>query len=442
MKIQKAATSNATLIILGVILANLIVAVTLRALPTLAEESPSSSEIATTHFITIYDEGTKTTIKSDVATVSAALEKAQIAVTDSDLIDPAPNTEILSQNFTITIHRARPALVVDGTRRLKVMTAATSPREVVSSAKIVLYEADVVKITTSNFLETGVPIEHHVIRATPVNFSFYGKPTLVRTQATTVRDFLSEQNITLTDADWLSLPLETKITADLNLQLYREGKNIITLDEPIAFTEQIIYDYDRDASYRQIQTPGVSGQKTATYEITLEKGVEVSRTLISEIILAHPVAQVTVVGAKSSITTTPTENERISWDYFRAQGFSLAGTAGLMGNLMQEHGFQTSGTKNGLGLAQWTGGRRTNLEQIPNYLDIYVQLDYLMSELNRYSELKTLLSTTDSIYDAVVTFQSVFERCRLCSRVDASGKLIPEGRRLPYAEAIFDRYAH
>jgi len=59
-----------------------------------------------------------------------------------------------------------------------------------------------------------------------------------------------------------------------------------------------------------------------------------------------------------------------------------------MGNLMQEHHFNTDGD----GLAQWTGGRKANLLSRPEPYNIYTQLDFLMWELNGgYASTKNLI---------------------------------------------------
>lgn len=91
------------------------------------------------------------------------------------------------------------------------------------------------------------------------------------------------------------------------------------------------------------------------------------------------------------------KNEKIVWDYLRSKGLSETATAGIMGNIDMESGFNTSstnGSSGAFGLVQWLGGRKSNLyafakKQGKPATDIIVQLDFLWNELNT-SEKKTL----------------------------------------------------
>ena len=92
----------------------------------------------------------------------------------------------------------------------------------------------------------------------------------------------------------------------------------------------------------------------------------------------------------------------------------------------------TSDTPGGLGIAQWTGGRRNNLLSLPNPYDIHTQLQYLMTELNGgYARAKSAIMSSTSIEAATRAFQNQFERCGICR----------EETRIGYAYDIFDRYA-
>jgi len=105
-------------------------------------------------------------------------------------------------------------------------------------------------------------------------------------------------------------------------------------------------------------------------------------------------------------------NESISWEFFIAHGFSPNQTAGILGNLMQEHKFNTSDVSSGLGIAQWTGARRENLLARKNYHTIHVQLQYLMDELDGgYVSAKNAILVSASLDESTEIFQNQFERC-------------------------------
>ena len=133
------------------------------------------------------------------------------------------------------------------------------------------------------------------------------------------------------------------------------------------------------------------------------------------------------------VVPEPQDNETIIWNKLIAAGYTRNQTAGIMGNLQQEHNFKTDDVAGGLGIAQWMGNRRSNLMARANYLDINVQMDFLIEEL-RGGEIRAHNSivSTDSVDFAVRAFQNLFERCnpRWCH----------EAQRVQYAYNILGRH--
>jgi len=132
-------------------------------------------------------------------------------------------------------------------------------------------------------------------------------------------------------------------------------------------------------------------------------------------------------------TSTPAvlDNETIIWNFLIAQGFTREQVAGVMGNLQQEHNFNTSDEPGGLGIAQWIGARRSNLVAKGNYLDLNVQLNYLMEELNGSEyRAKAAIQASTTVDQATVAFQNKFERCGQCE----------QGTRIMYAYKILGRH--
>jgi len=294
---------NLPIFVLGFILFGLIFAITMKALPSFADDGEITTNTSenSQHFVSIYDNGTESTltIKTDANTVADVLARADVLIDTADIVEPGLDEILVSENFRINIYRAKPAIVIDGIKQYKIMTAASSPEQVVQAAGIQLLEADVVKITTlDNFLESGLPFAYTVIRAKTINFNFYGQALTIRTIAKTVEEFLIERNITITKSDWLSQPPQTPIQDGLELKLYRQGKNTITIDEAIAFQEQITHDYAFNIGYRAITKAGQAGNKAVTYEVQMKDGKEISRKRISEIVTKTPVTQQVTLGAR------------------------------------------------------------------------------------------------------------------------------------------------
>lgn len=88
----------------------------------------------------------------------------------------------------------------------------------------------------------------------------------------------------------------------------------------------------------------------------------------------------------------PSGNKEIIWNYLISElGFSNIQAAGILGNIEQESGFDPNSTNpdtGAYGIAQWLGGRKTNLEEFAAkqgrpVSDLQVQLLFMDQELSR-----------------------------------------------------------
>jgi hypothetical protein len=183
-------------------------------------------------------------------------------------------------------------------------------------------------------------------RATPFNFDFYGKKTISYTQAKTVGEMLAEKHIKMSANDVIVPNKDTKISRGMNVRLYRNGTQTVTVDEDIQFETEQIKDVNRDKGYKEIQTKGVNGKRTVTYEINVQNGVEVSRREINSNIIQQPVKQVEVVGTKVSLPAGSHE------DWMAAAGLSPSDYDYANFIFTKESGWRTTatnGTYYGLG---------------------------------------------------------------------------------------------
>ncbi len=363
--------------------------------------------------ITIYDRGTKSTILTKAATVGDALTQAGVTVDRNDVVEPAVTDKLVASSYDVNIYRARPVIVVDGNTRQKIITPYQTADQIAKSAGISLYSEDQTTLArTDDIVAEGAGLILTIKRATPFTFTLYGATTEARTQGKTVGDMLKEKGITLGQDDRVSVDQSAPITAGMAVRVWREGKQTVTVNEPVDFDIQTIQDGDQYVGYHVVQTPGVKGARNVTYEITIQDGKEVSRSEIASITTVQPQKQIEVVGTKyRGAYTTPSQNEVKAWNVFTASGFTREQTAGIMGNLMQEHGFNTTGD----GLAQWTGARKQALMSLPDPYSIDTQLAFLMSELNgSYASVRNAVKVTSTVEGATIAFQNGYEKCGIC----------------------------
>ncbi len=369
-----------SLIISGVVVSALVFASLLKSITpnTFADNAASLAPSGDIHYVTIYDQGKKLTIKTDAITVADALSRAHFEIATTDIVEPGLTTLINDGNFHINIYRSRPVIVSDGTTKKRLETASYDPITIARDAGFSVYDGDEVNmVANTNFLEAGISTAYEITR---------------------------------------------------------NGGRTVTEEIAIPFEEEIVKDYTLPLGENKTEQIGEDGLRVVKYKVEFIDGAEAKRELISDDIVKEPVKRIVREGARgtTSSSTSAGENETITWDFLKSQGFSDIQVAGIMGNLMQEHRFQTSDTAGGLGIAQWTGGRRNNLLSMANPYDIYTQLQYLMVELNGgYTAAKNSILSSTSIEAATRAFQNQFERCGICR----------EETRINYAYDIYNRYA-
>lgn len=148
-------------------------------------------------------------------------------------------------------------------------------------------------------MNDGAGLELTITRATPFILDLYGKKTEVRTQAKTIEAMLKEKNITLGENGRVSVSLQAQISQGMNVRVWREGVQTVTLEQEIPMSNQIVYDADRPLGYRAIQNEGTPGIRNITYELEIRDGVEVRKVEIASIVTRNPTLQTEVIGIRN-----------------------------------------------------------------------------------------------------------------------------------------------
>ena len=196
-------------------------------------------------YVTFYDDGNKTTIKTDAATVGEAISRANIIINDGDKVEPNYDSEINMDNYFINIYRARPVIIKDGTTEKYLMTASYDYKTIMADAGITVYDGDEIEfLPNTNFLESGVANVYSITR---------------------------------------------------------NGGRTITTEEEIPFAEETVTDVTLPVGTSEVRQLGEVGAKKVSYKVLYIDNKEVSREKISEEIIRAPVSRVVAVGAKKSI---------------------------------------------------------------------------------------------------------------------------------------------
>ncbi|MDB5162837.1 MAG: hypothetical protein JWO54_759 [Candidatus Saccharibacteria bacterium] len=266
---------------------------------------PAAASSENGRLISVHDRGKETVFLTQAETLKDAFKEVGIDVDSHDAVEPAIDEKLVASDYQVNIYRARPVTVIDGATRLKVVTPYQTPEQIIADVGIALFPEDTSSLSRSaDIVGDGAGLQLKIDRATPLVLNLYGKKTYIRTQGNTVEEMLAEKGITLAANDRASLAGSTTITSGLEVRIWREGKQTVNVDEDVAFGTEQIKDADRAYGYKEIQTPGVAGKRTVTYEIEVRDGQEILRTEIAAIVTQQPKNQVEVVGDKVNLSVT------------------------------------------------------------------------------------------------------------------------------------------
>lgn len=236
--------------------------------------------------VTLSVDGVRQGFSTDAKTVSDVLARAKVRLSDKDLVEPAPATEINTEVFYVNVYRAKPVVVVDGDREIKVETPYQNPKLIAekSAGLTVAPEDEYQTEPIRDIIGFGtIGYRLVVVRSVPITLSVDGNTFEVRTQAKTVGDLLKEKNITLAAEDVVVPVVDTSITKGMNVKVLRAGKEVVSEEQVIPFTVQTIFDNNKPAGYEEVTQQGVNGKRLVTYEIKYDNGQEVDRSEVSSV---------------------------------------------------------------------------------------------------------------------------------------------------------------
>lgn len=264
--------------------------------------------------VTIYDRGAEKTIVTKARTIREALKLAKFSIDErQDVVEPSLDSEMVAEKYNINIFRARPITIVDGNKRLKVTTAEQTPALIAKAAGTEVFEEDKTTLSNSdNMAVDGANMVMKINRASMVNFVLYGKESVIRTHAKTVGELLKEKSIDPKKDDTLSVDRSAKIISGMKIELWRNGKQTITVEEDVKFEVEKVQDANRDSGYREVKQAGENGKKNVTYEVEMKNGVEVSRKEIASVLTKEPKKQIEIVGTKSSTSFSGSFSEALA----------------------------------------------------------------------------------------------------------------------------------
>jgi uncharacterized protein YabE (DUF348 family) len=278
--------------------------------------------------VSLYVDGQKRLFPTDASSVGDVLRRAGVKLRAGDLVEPAADAAVPVGEFNVNVYRARPVLVVDGAQSYHILSAYRSPRLLALAAGLTVYAEDqyntevITDIVSSDSI--GEKVELH--RAKPLTVRVDGRVHDIRTQSDTLGDALKGAGIALGLKDTVSHPLSAPVISGDTISITRVTEAVVTLTTALPRSTKTITDPTMLKGQTKVQAPGSDGQKTITYRIHYQNGVETARQTLQVVSQTAPVAKVVVVGTKVFFAG--------SVEYWRPQAEAAAAQWGIDPNMM------------------------------------------------------------------------------------------------------------
>src|SRR5690606_5252159 len=94
------------------------------------------------HTVQLSVAGQKETIPTRAVNVRDLLKRLDIELYEGDVVEPAVDTPITSDDFRVNVYRAKPVTIIDGEDRIQAFSAATTPRSIAAQAGVNVYPED------------------------------------------------------------------------------------------------------------------------------------------------------------------------------------------------------------------------------------------------------------------------------------------------------------
>jgi uncharacterized protein YabE (DUF348 family) len=237
----------------------------------------------------------KKEIKTHAETVHELLGELKINYKKQDYLSPSVNAKV-KDNMQIVWKPAYMVILTLNGEEKKVWTTAKTVKEFLAKSEIAVKEQDQLSVPLKTKIKQGLKINLDTAFQVVVNDG--GEERTVWSTSTTVADFLEQQGIKLNELDRVEPGLDQMIGENVPVNIVRVEKVTDVVEEPLEFATVTQKDSNLESGKQQVVQEGKTGKVQKTYEVILENGQEVSKTLISENVMENATDKIVAVGTK------------------------------------------------------------------------------------------------------------------------------------------------
>lgn len=265
--------------------------------------------------------GNKKEIKTHAETVHELLGELKINYKKQDYLSPSVNAKV-KDNMQIVWKPACMVILKLNGEEKKVWTTTKTVKEFLAESEIAIKEQDQLSIPLEAKIKQGLIINLDTAFQVVVNDG--GEERTVWSTSTTVADFLEQQGIKLNELDRVEPGLDQMIGENVPINIVRVEKVTDVVEEPLEFATVTQKDSNLESGKQQVVQEGKTGKVQKTYEVILENGQEVSKTLISENVMENATDKIVAVGTKEMTQLVSRGTETGKEFYFSSTAYTAS----------------------------------------------------------------------------------------------------------------------
>ena len=213
----------------------------------------------------------------------------------------------------VSLRRALPLVITAAGVEGDLWTTASTVGEALDRAGVTVYEGDLITPGLGEPVEAGLRVA--VERSTPVTLVTSAGALNTRSRSATVADLLSEQGLLLAGLDRVDPPLETPLSADLDIHVTRVERAFEVAEDITRYVSVWAGDSEMEIDTSRLDQEGVNGITRHRYVVTLEDGQPITSTLQETWLAQQPITQVLKYG--TNIVLREVETPDGSQTYWR-----------------------------------------------------------------------------------------------------------------------------
>lgn len=241
-----------------------------------------------------------------------------------------PWTTVHNETVKLSVNRATPITVDDGTLPFVINTTAQTVGEALQQAEFPVYLGDLVQPSLGSEIQPTMRVT--IQRSQPVSFDVDGQIIRTRTRGETVADALAEANIGISSLDEVSPGLGSQLRTNEHITVLRVQEDVEVEEEIAPYTTVFVSDAALPIDTQQLITAGAEGITRSRYRVRYENGEETEHVLEDSWVAQEPAERSIAYGQRIDPKTFVAEDGNV-YTYWRkvrmlASSYS-AGTAGV-----------------------------------------------------------------------------------------------------------------